>query len=492
MVWTHRRWPQPAEIALASAEEKDSAAAAEQSTVRYRRVTRSLSSKQTEAQQATPTTEEKETPMAAATHLSSHRTASAAASKLPASLPSSLPTTQPHSTAATSSAPSDPHTQRIHPSQLVPSYPFHRKSQPSALSTEAPPVSLRGLYNLAGITLFTLTARLVLENVLKYGWLIRMNMVYALSEDWDRTWPCLLIAFFVCCVSPVVSWAIERYGGEGEAWERWLGWVHALHIVAVFVVPQVIITVTHASIISGLVLVMVVMVMTMKLVSLAHVCHDIRHRIRLKREGKPTLPTAAPSPSAAANGTPYVQDVSALHPILPDHYDIELSHVLYFMLAPTLIYQLSYPKSNPTGHIRVVFLVRRVIELVFCLILQLLIIEQYLYPTVRNAMQSISGMHYLSILERILKIALPNGQPTHHTPLHVTTHTQYTSVQILTCVIAGLGLCVCPLCCAVGVVWLLLFYSLFHSWLNILAELMNFGQSSHSCSQPLIRPPTIL
>ena len=416
VVWTSRMLPQPAEMALPSAEEKqdgydDDDVAGERSTVRSRRVTRSLSRKR-DAQQITPAAEEKETSAADTSATDNEQTLRHTQST---SLPTSLPTTQPTTTSSTSapSSSSDPHTHRIHPSQLVPSYPFHRKSQPSALSTEAPPVSLRGLYNLAGITLFTLTARLVLENVLKYGWLIRMNMVYALSEDWDRTWPCLLIAFCVCCVSPVVSWAIECYGGEGEMWERWMGWVHALHIVAVFVVPQVIITVTRASVISGLVLVMVVMVMTMKLVSFAHVCHDIRHRIRMRQEGKPVLPVQ--SPSSTANSASYVKDVSALHPILPDQYKIHLAHVLYFMLAPTLIYQLSYPKSNPTGHIRIAFLVRRLIELVFCLILQLLIIEQYLYPTVRNAMQSISGMHYLAILERILKIALPNGQPSYNT-----------------------------------------------------------------------------
>ena len=424
MAW-QRSLPHPSAMVLAGTvgEEKqdvqeqeedgsaDEEAAAEQSqTVRSRRVKRSQTRKHTES--------------VAAPHQATAPTSTTTSS----ALSSSLPTTQP--TPADATLPTAAQPARIHPSQLVPSYPFHRKSQPSALSQEAPPVSLRGLYNLAGITLFTLTARLVLENLLKYGWVIRMNMVYALSEDWNRTWPCLLIAFFVCCISPLLSYAIERHGGEGERWERWLGWIHALHIVCVFVVPQVIITVTNASVLSGLILVMVVMVMTMKLVSFAHVCHDIRHRIRLCSEGKLTA-FALPASS--------VQDVSALHPVLPEQYTVRLSHVLYFMLAPTLIYQLSYPKSNADGHIRVAFLVRRVIELVFCFILQLLIIEQYLYPTVRNAMESISGLRYLSILERILKIALPNGQfLLHRTTLSssmAATHSQ----RRVTCVFCGMS-----------------------------------------------------
>ena len=67
---------------------------------------------------------------------------------------------------ATAEAPETP--TRVHPSQIPPSLPFHRKCQPSILSAEAAPVNIRGLYNLAGITLFTLTARLVLENISKY------------------------------------------------------------------------------------------------------------------------------------------------------------------------------------------------------------------------------------------------------------------------------------------------------------------------------------
>ena len=464
--WTHRILPQPSELSLASAEEKDGQRRDEQSgdewatsTVRNRRTTRSMSASRGQARQAAQTSEEKQSvsPATAAALVSSPP-------RVSNTLPASLPTTQPDGIPS-SSASHKAHTERIHPSLLVPSYPFHRKSQPSALSTEAPPVSLRGLYNLAGITLFTLTARMVLENVRVYGWLLRMNVVYALSEDWDRTYPCLLIAFFVCCVSPVVSWAIERYGGEGAAWERRMGWAHALHIAAVFVVPQLIITATNASIVSGLVLVLTGMVTTMKLVSFAHVCHDIRHRMRMRREGK----------QAETTSVGRVQDVSALHPVLPDHYSVELSHVLYFMLAPTLIYQLSYPKSNPTGHIRIAFLVRRLVELVFCLILQLLIIEQYLYPTVRNAMQSISGMQYLTILESVLKVALPNGQ----TPPRLVQCNRVSVAASLTS--ALLSLC---LECS-GVVWLLMFYSLFHSWLNILAELMNFGTAQTKLAQQL-------
>ena len=315
---------------------------------------------------------------------------------------------------------SSPYTHRVPPSEIFPSFPFHRKAQPSILSAEASPVNFRGLYNLAGITLFTLTARLVLENLSKYGLMMQMTVVRAVLAD--PNWGCLVIAGLVCGGSPVVAWALEVLASRRRLSRAQAAWLHAVHVVLVLVVPCVIITWSEASYMSGLVLVLVDMVMTMKLVSYAHVCHDIRSRM--------LDPVPAVQVVAAVPLPPHL-DVSTLHPQLPAEYAPSLGHTFYFMAAPTLIYQLSYPRS---ASIRLPFLFRRVVELCFCLTLQLLLIEQYLYPTVRNAMHPIQSLNYLSILERILKIALPNG------------------------------------CC-----WLLLFYSVFHSWLNIVGELLRFS-----------------
>ena len=343
----------------------------------------------------------------------------AVASPVSTPIPSHPSISTPHDTADLSAVPSPtspPPPQRVLPSQILPSVPFHRKSQPSILSAEAAPVNIRGLYNLAGLTLFTLTARLVLENVSKYGIMLRFNVLTAFSAD--PNWPCLIVALFICVGSPLIAWALEWAASERRLSQQVVAWIHAVHIALVLVVPCVIITLTKASYMSGLVLVLVDMLLTMKLVSYAHVCHDIRGRL------------FNPSPLPASPLPPHL-DVSALHPHLPSHYTPSLSHTFYFMAAPTLIYQLSYPRSPS---IRLPFLARRLIELCFCLTLQLLLIEQYLHPTVMNAMTSIQTLNYLSILERILKIALPNG-----------------------------------------CVWLLMFYGVFHSWLNVVGEVLRFG-----------------
>ena len=308
----------------------------------------------------------------------------------------------------------------------MPSVPFHRKLQPSILSSDAAPSNFRGLYNLAGITLFTLTTRLVLENLSKYGLIARLNVLHWLTQDWRSTWPCLVVGVALCCLSPVVAWAVERAAAERRLSSTAAAILHSVHALGVFIVPQLCTLWSSASVLSGLLLVLLDFVFSMKLVSYAHVCHDIRSRILNTQQRLQTAEQERP-PSPVSSEF----DVASLHPTLPDSYCPSLSHTFYFFAAPTLIYQLSYPRS-PT--IRLPFLLRRCTELVFCLTLQLLLIEQYVYPAVRNGMASLHSLDYLAITERILKIALPNG------------------------------------CC-----WLLMFYGLFHSTLNISGELLRFG-----------------
>jgi diacylglycerol O-acyltransferase-1 len=112
-------------------------------------------------------------------------------------------------------------------------------------------------------------------------------------------------------------------------------------------------------------------------------------------------------------------------------YTPSLSHLYYFLAAPTLCFQLSYPRSPS---VRWGFALRRAFEVVFCTILQLAMIQQYCIPTVANAMPAFEQGDWLVITERILKLAIPNT-----------------------------------------FIWLLMFYQLFHSWLNLTAELLRFG-----------------
>ena len=103
----------------------------------------------------------------------------------------------------------------------------------------------------------------------------------------------------------------------------------------------------------------------------------------------------------------------------------------YFLVAPTLCYQLSYPRSP---RFRVRWLLRRVAMLSAGLGMMLFITEQYIEPTIDNSIKPLQDMDWLVIIERVLKRSLP---------------TLYF--------------------------WMAMFYTLFELWLNVLAELTRFG-----------------
>ncbi|KAL9249919.1 Diacylglycerol O-acyltransferase 1-like protein [Drosera capensis] len=111
-------------------------------------------------------------------------------------------------------------------------------------------------------------------------------------------------------------------------------------------------------------------------------------------------------------------------------YDVSFNSLVYFMFAPTFCYQPSYPCS---ACIRKGWVARQVVKLLIFTGFMGFIIEQYINPIGKNSKHPLKG-DLLYAMERVLKLSVPN--------LYV---------------------------------WLCMFYFFFHLWLNILAELLRFG-----------------
>jgi len=105
--------------------------------------------------------------------------------------------------------------------------------------------------------------------------------------------------------------------------------------------------------------------------------------------------------------------------------------IYYFWFAPTLCYELNFPRSL---RIRKMFLLRRACEVLVCFNLLLALIQQWIIPSVVNSLIPFSNMALGHATERLLKLSIPNH-----------------------------------LC------WLIGFYLIFHSFLNTLAEFMQFA-----------------
>jgi hypothetical protein len=120
---------------------------------------------------------------------------------------------------------------------------------------------------------------------------------------------------------------------------------------------------------------------------------------------------------------------------------LKFGDMALFLGYPTLCFQLHYPR---TKRIRKTRLARHIVALLICCSLSYILVEQYITPLLENARQHVTKEHtdqgtrlrfdFVGLFERLLKLSLPN--------LYL---------------------------------WLLMFYSIFHCWLNILGELTRFG-----------------
>jgi len=111
--------------------------------------------------------------------------------------------------------------------------------------------------------------------------------------------------------------------------------------------------------------------------------------------------------------------------------NLTVSNIYYFMVAPTLCYELNFPRLPK---VRKWFVAKRLIESFFLMQVIIALCQQWIVPLLKNSLEPFIAMNYSRMLERLLKLAIPNH-----------------------------------------IIWLIFFYSQFHSFMNLLAELLRFA-----------------
>ncbi|XP_043506500.1 diacylglycerol O-acyltransferase 1 isoform X3 [Frieseomelitta varia] len=119
----------------------------------------------------------------------------------------------------------------------------------------------------------------------------------------------------------------------------------------------------------------------------------------------------------------------------PDN--LNLRDLYYYILAPTLCYELNFPR---TQRIRKRFLIKRILEVVVGMQVVMSLFQQWMVPCVKNSLVPFSNMDVAKASERLLKLAIPNH-----------------------------------------LVWLCFFYLTFHSLLNLIGELLHFADRNFYC-----------
>ncbi|KAK9805410.1 hypothetical protein WJX73_002289 [Symbiochloris irregularis] len=332
---------------------------------------------------------------------------------------------------------------------------LHLECRPSMLSAQRIALTQHsGILNLMMLVLICANARLIVENLLKYGVLANPAhwLVFFLPDGnlpLLLCWPLLalfaLAAFLIECTGLLLVKAekkasvAKRKKGDvrpadarrlaarmARSHETLLWFVNAANIGAQLAVPAWTVRYTRAEPVPSFFLMLFTTVLMMKLVSYAHCNCALRHEFRQQQHkaleadvnsvlSRQLSPTLAASTRAEV---PYPQN-------------LVLSNLAYFLVVPTLVYQTSYPRSSRMRGRWVLWYLARGVAI--CGLL-LVIVEQYLVPTIANSLVPLRQLNWPHIAERVLKLSLP---------------TLYG--------------------------WVFLFYVLFHLWLNVLAEVTLFG-----------------
>jgi diacylglycerol O-acyltransferase-1 len=167
----------------------------------------------------------------------------------------------------------------------------------------------------------------------------------------------------------------------------------------------------------------------LKLISYAHANRDLRSTWRKLRNCDSPRSGTTVSEKQLANVFTDVKDLEPPYLIYPQN--VNFPNLMYFCVAPTLTYQLNYPR---TPKIRWRYVLTLVIRLIVTFIITAFSMQQYIKPTLASSLDAMQNTDFLQICETLLKLSIPNSY-----------------------------------------IWLLIFYIYFHLWLNLLAELTRFG-----------------
>mmetsp|Transcript_25534 Transcript_25534/g.62710 ORF Transcript_25534/g.62710 Transcript_25534/m.62710 type:complete len:766 (-) Transcript_25534:355-2652(-) len=306
----------------------------------------------------------------------------------------------------------------------APSKPMHRRSAPSFLSAEARTQNYRGFFNLAMILLIVSNFRIFLNTIRSHG--------FILTEVWSNvegfsfsTWnqfPLLsgiLVLHIFLATAFLIEWLLATRRISNET----IGFIlHQLNTHTCFGLSVVIVWNFIDQPATGAFLLMNAAITWMKLISYSHANQDYRIVSRKDKDA-------------------HKRNLSIIDSLDTTDIDIEypsnvtLGNIYYFWLAPTLTYQIAFPKSARIRKLRVLGLLFR---MAITLSIFTFLGAQIVAPNLANLLKDLEATNgrytYQMIAEYWLKLTISNTY-----------------------------------------MWLLMFYFYFHLYLNLFAELLRFG-----------------
>lgn len=310
-----------------------------------------------------------------------------------------------------------------------PSKPMHRLAAPSYLSVDAPKQNYRGFLNLLFIILVVSNFRLALNAIQQHGFVLwqiidSFSDVKDLKQDPWEHFP-YISGLFVLIAFVNISYVIEVLLSRRQIPESIGMILHYVNAHAAVLFPMWMVWTHVDNPVFGGALLMHATITWMKLVSYAHANEDYRRAVREHSFDMDTHKAAL----AMVEHLDYA-DADIVYP-----QNITVTNIFYFWFAPTLTYQIAFPKYPRIRWLRVLAILMRFIPLGA---LFYLLGAQIVSPTLDSLVKDLkaNGGKYTPHLlaEYWLRLAVTNSY-----------------------------------------MWLLMFYLFFHLWLNLCAELTRWG-----------------
>ncbi|OZJ04435.1 hypothetical protein BZG36_02908 [Bifiguratus adelaidae] len=300
-------------------------------------------------------------------------------------------------------------------------YPIHTSVKASALSKEAPPGNYSGFLRLGMLVLAASNLRLIIENYQKYGLLIRVPTAYLTYTD-DYYY--FLLAWLCVPVSIVTSFTVEKVMAQLA-----LGHKKALRDAKGLQTHQYDICNTLAAVVHFVHLTFLILFPSM--VVYRYIYNPLFGIVMLMTVVILFLKLTSYALVNRDLRDCYLKSKSVTSYTIAYPTNIAVRNLLYFWWAPTLCYQPSYPSTKSFNRM---FFLKRVGECIICLVAMFILAEQYAKPTLENSLQALDQLDLVRVAERVLKLS---------------------TISV--------------------VIWLLMFYAMFHSSLNALSEILRFG-----------------
>jgi len=307
-----------------------------------------------------------------------------------------------------------------------PSKPMHREASPSYLSPEASDgQNYRGMFNLLVIILIVSNFRLLIDTISKHGFILDKLATLKDFKDAPLADFPFLSGLMLVQVFIVGAYLIESSLSKGLVGNKFGILFHILNTNALLGVEIAIIWKLINNPIVGAMLILQATITWLKLISYAHANYDYRGTSQDTHKATLALISHLDDDDAAKS---YPQNVT-------------LKDIYYFWLAPTLTYQMSFPRAPIIRWSKVLTLTTHLfVSATLITFLAAQVIAPNLDSLVSDLDKNRGEVRIHVIGDYLLKLSI-------------------TSTYI----------------------WLLVFYGFFHCFLNLTAELLRFGDRGKWC-----------